>query len=105
MLTRVIVVIILQYIRIINHYVTSKTNIIFYVNYVLIFFFKDWQNRFPGGPVVKNSPCSTGDAGLIPNQGTKIPHAAGQLSPLTATSGLACHNKRSHVLQRRPDAT
>ena len=52
--------------------------------------------------MVKNSPCSTGDAGLIPDQGTKIPHAAGQLSPLTATSGLACHNKRSHVLQ--PDA-
>ena len=59
---------------------------------------------FPGGPVVKNSPCSTGDAGLIPDQGTKIPYAAGQRSPLSATSGLTCHNKRSHVLQQRPDA-
>ena len=38
-------VIILQYIHIMNHYVTPKTNTVFYVNYVLIFFFKDWQNR------------------------------------------------------------
>ena len=36
---------------------------------------------FPGGPVVKNPPYNAGDAGLIPGQGTKIPHAAGQLSP------------------------
>ena len=26
-------------------------------------------------PVVKNPPCNAGDAGLIPGQGTKIPHA------------------------------
>ena len=36
---------------------------------------------FPGGPVVKNPPSTAGDAGLIPGQGTEIPHAAGQLSP------------------------
>ena len=36
---------------------------------------------FPGGPVVSNPPFSTGDAGLIPGQGPKIPHVAGQLSP------------------------
>ena len=30
---------------------------------------------FPGGPMVKNLPCNAGDAGLIPGQGTKIPHA------------------------------
>ena len=35
---------------------------------------------FPGGPVVKNPPCSAGDTGSIPGQGTKIPHATGQLS-------------------------
>ena len=35
---------------------------------------------FPGGPVVKNLPCNAGDASLIPGLGTKIPHAAGQLS-------------------------
>ena len=32
---------------------------------------------FPGGPVVKNLPCKAGYVGLIPGQGTKIPHGAG----------------------------
>ena len=36
---------------------------------------------FPGGPVVKNPPSNAGDAGSIHGQGTKIPRAAGQLSP------------------------
>ena len=36
---------------------------------------------FPGGPVVKNPPCDAGVKGLIPGQGTKIPHAMEQLSP------------------------
>ena len=36
---------------------------------------------FPDGPVVKNLPCNAGDVGLIPGQGTKIPHAWNQLSP------------------------
>ena len=40
---------------------------------------------FPGGPVVKILPCNTGDLGLIPGQGTKIPHASEQLT-LHATS-------------------
>ena len=40
---------------------------------------------FPGGPVVKNPSCNARDAGLIPGQGTKIPHAAGQLSLHAAT--------------------
>ena len=40
---------------------------------------------FPGGPVVKNLPSSAGDAGSIPGWGTKIPPAAGQLSPRAAT--------------------
>ena len=35
---------------------------------------------FLGGPEVKNLPTKAGDAGSIPGQGTKIPHAAGQLS-------------------------
>ena len=43
---------------------------------------------FPGGPVVKNPPSNAGDMGLIPGQGTKIPHAVGQLSPLTTTTEL-----------------
>ena len=44
--------------------------------------------EFPDGPVAKNLP-SNGDEGAwgsIPGQGTKIPHAAGQQSPLMATT-------------------
>ena len=47
---------------------------------------------FPGSPVVKNPPSNAGDAGLIPGQGTKIPHAAGQLSPLAATTEPTCRS-------------
>ena len=36
---------------------------------------------FPGGSLVKNLPCNAEDAGLIPGQGTKIPHVTEQLSP------------------------
>ena len=47
---------------------------------------KFWD--FPGGPVVENPPYNAGDIGLVPGQGTKIPHAAGQLSLRTATTEL-----------------
>ena len=47
---------------------------------------------FPGGPVVKNPPFNAGDVGSIPGQGTKIPHAAGQLSPHATTTELMCLN-------------
>ena len=40
------------------------------------------QRAFPGDPGVKNLPSNAGDVGLIPGQGTKIPHAAGQLKPV-----------------------
>ena len=40
---------------------------------------------FRGGPVVKNPPSDAGDVGLIPGQGTKIPHAMRQLSLPHAT--------------------
>ena len=40
---------------------------------------------FPGGPVVKNLLSIAGDMGSIPGQGTKIPHAEGQLSLSTTT--------------------
>ena len=58
---------------------------------------KDWGQRldglfkkqqagyFPGGSVVKNPPCNAGDMGLITGQGTKIPHATGQISPHAET--------------------
>ena len=41
---------------------------------------------FPAGPVVKNPPYNAGDTGSIPGQGTKIPHAVGQLSPRATTT-------------------
>ena len=43
---------------------------------------------FPGGPVVKNPPSNAGDMGSIPDRGTKIPHAAGQLSLRTTAIEL-----------------
>ena len=46
------------------------------------------ERDFPGGPVVKNPPSSARDAGLILGQGTKIPHALGQLNPHTTTTEL-----------------
>ena len=45
---------------------------------------------FPGGPVVKNPPYNAGDVGLIPGQGTKTPHAVGQLSLHATTTELVC---------------
>ena len=42
--------------------------------------------------MVKNPPFNSGDAGLIPGRGTKIPHATGQLSPGAATIEPARHN-------------
>ena len=38
--------------------------------------------------MVKNLPYNAGDMGSIPGQGTKIPHAAGQLSPRATTTEL-----------------
>ena len=40
----------------------------------------------------QNPPSNAGDAGSIPGQGTKIPHAVGQLSPHATNTGLACFN-------------
>ena len=47
---------------------------------------------FPGGPVVKNLLSNAGDTDLIPSQGTKIPHAMGQLSPCVTTTDPSHHN-------------
>ena len=55
---------------------------------------------FPGGPVVKNPPSNARDVGSIPGRGTKIPHAAGQLSPCTTTTEPACCKLQSpHTLE------
>ena len=54
--------------------------------------------------VVKNLPFNAGDAGLIPGQGTEIPHTTGQLSPHASTREKpTCHNDRSCTPQLRPD--
>ena len=55
----------------------------------------------PGGPGVKNSPCNAGDVGVTPGQGTKIPHAMGQLSLSAATTEPKCQNKRFRRMQQR----
>ena len=41
---------------------------------------------FPGGLVVKNPSFNAGDMGLIPGQGTKIPHVLEQLSLCAVTT-------------------
>ena len=46
----------------------------------------------PGDPVFKNPPCDRGDPGLNPGQGTKIPHAAEQLSLQNTTKEPLCHS-------------
>ena len=48
--------------------------------------------------MVKNPPSNAGCVGSIPGQGTKIPHAEGQLSLCATTTELARLNKRAHVL-------
>ena len=47
--------------------------------------FKNHWLDFPGGPVVKSLPSSAGDLGMIPHQGTQLPHGMEQLSLCTAT--------------------
>ena len=43
-----------------------------------------------GGPVVKNQPSNVGDVCSIPDRGTKIPHAVGQLSPCATPTEPMC---------------
>ena len=47
--------------------------------------FKTYYRDFPGGPVVKNLPCSARDVSSIPGQGAKIAQATGQVSPHVTT--------------------
>ena len=49
-------------------------------------FLRTMARDFLGGPVVGNPPTNTGNIGLIPGPGTKIQHAAGQLSPCSPTT-------------------
>ena len=41
--------------------------------------------EFPGSPAVKTLPSKAGHFSLVPGQGTRIPHATGQLSPCPVT--------------------
>ena len=56
---------------------------------------EDPLRDFSGGPVVKNSCCNAGDMGSSHSQGTKIPHAAEQLSPHVATTELVSQTRES----------
>ena len=60
--------------------------------YLKVLLFSD----FPDGPVVKNPPCNAGDVGLIPGQGTKVPHAPEPTKPTH-------HGQRVHEPQLRLD--
>ena len=68
--------------------------------------------------MVKNPPCNAGNTGSIPDWGTKIPHAAEQLSPHTTTFEPTATSRdcvvqlkipndtmRIQVLHLRPNAT
>ena len=66
---------------------------------------------FPGGAVFKNLSSNAADLTSVPGWGIKIPHAAGLLSPRTATREPMCHNEepalhseRPHVPQLGPDS-
>ena len=48
-------------------------------------------SAFPDSSEIKNPPCNAGDLGLILSQGTKIPYAAGQLSPGAVSTEPAPH--------------
>ena len=52
--------------------------------------------------MVKNLPCNAEDVGLIPDQGTKILHAAEELSPSATTRMFVHLNGRSYMLPLRP---
>ena len=64
------------------------------------FMSRNHMRDFPGHPVGKTLPSNAGDAGSIPGQGTKIPHAMGQLSPRATATECALQpvlrSKRSH---------
>ena len=56
------------------------------------FMAKKLDRNFPGGPVVKKAACNAGDVGSVLGQGTKITHAAGQISPHTVITEPVCSN-------------
>ena len=55
--------------------------------------------------MVKNLPSNAGDTGLIPGQGTKIPHATGQLSLRVAATEPEGSGALTPQLERSLHAT
>ena len=49
--------------------------------------------------MVENPPSNAGESGSIPGRGTKIPHAARQLSPRATTIELVHLNERGRMPQ------
>ena len=68
-----------------NAAVNIGMHVSFQISAFVFLGYKPRSGDFPGGPVVKNPPSNEGDTGSILGQGTKLPHAAGQLSPCAAT--------------------
>ena len=68
-----------------------------YSNSLRIHVSKARKREFPGVPVVKNSPSNAEDLGSIPGQGARIPHATGQLSPLSSTREKPKATMQDHV--------
>ena len=63
---------------------------------------KKLKRDSPSGPVIKNPPSNTENVGFIPDQRTRIPPAAGQLSsPATTRELVYCNNL---LLALRPHA-
>ena len=62
--------------------------------------YKRQDRTFLSGPVVKNLPANTGDTGLIPGPGRKIPRALEQLSPWATTIEPVLCNKRNHCSEK-----
>ena len=76
----------------------------------VLFFNPKWR-YFPRGSMLKNPPCNTGEAGLIPGPRAKIPHASCMLgwhywawtlwSPCATSRESGNPNERSYVMQWR----
>ena len=60
-------------------------------NYTLTDYIRSYIIRdFPGGQVVTNPLLNAGDTSSITGQGTKIPHALGQLNSHATTKRITC---------------
>ena len=57
------------------------------------------EGGLPGSPVIKNPTSKTRVEDSISHQGTKIPHAMGQLSLCSVTSELTCSGTTTREVQ------